>query len=146
MDQKSLWILKRRRPHFIDCKCITMELLLLDTTENEGEDNNLYHYQQRPPSASSSTTIPSRSAPTSSSWRELRGVLAAAVGTTSSVCGEPLQCAHFRSNGSSRGDGAAGVVGFVNLDEVLYVLVFPLAVNIPNVIVQVRQSANSSDK
>lgn len=116
-----------------------MELLLLDTTEKEGEDNKLYHYQQHQQSAASTTTS------SQYSWRELRGVLAAAVGTTSSVCGEPLQCAHFRPNASSVptdknstvGDDDA-VVGFVNLCEVLYVLVFPPALDVPNAIAQVQ--------
>lgn len=114
-----------------------MELLLLDTTEKEGEDNKLYHCQRYQSQAAPSSISTTGAQPTSS-WRELRGVLAAAVGATSSVCGEPLQCAHFRSNGSTAGDDTTGVVGFVNLYEVLYVLVFPRTVNVPNTIAQVR--------
>lgn len=113
---------------------VAMELLLLDTTEKEGEDNELYHYCFAPRSAARSA------------WRALRGVLAAAVGTTTSVCGEALQTAHFLSsdafaaavNVGREDNGAGGVVGFVNLSEVLYVLAFPASASVPLSVVRVR--------
>lgn len=119
-----------------------MELLLLDTTEREGEDNKLYHFCT-PPSAGSGGK---RATPT---WRGLRGVLAAAVGTTATVCGESLQCAHFTTTttaASTQGSSSAScgasersdVTGFVNLYQVLYVLVFPATAKVPIGVVQVR--------
>lgn len=109
-----------------------MELLLLDTTEKEGEDNKLYHYVHHP----KLQHVPAlkKPKPKSSSWLDLRGVLAAAVGTTTSVCGEPLQCARFRHTASAAEE--TGVAGFVNLYEVLYVLIFPVC-KAPMPIVQV---------
>ncbi|TYZ62108.1 hypothetical protein PybrP1_000920 [[Pythium] brassicae (nom. inval.)] len=114
-----------------------MEVLLLDTTEKEGEDNELYHYCSQHPSSASA-------------WRGLRGVLAAAVGTTTSVCGEPLRSVRFVSSNNfttndthridgSEADGGAGVAGFVNLAEVLFVLVFPAAASVPLSVVRVRR-------
>lgn len=92
-----------------------MEILLLDTTEKEGDDNMLFHYSQQ-------ATLPSlrQDEPV---WLSLRGVLAAAMGATTSFCGEPLQTAHFRVGGDLE-----RVVGFANLYEVLYILVFPKSV------------------
>lgn len=89
-----------------------MEILLLDTTEKEGDDNMLYHYSEQAPLRQDEPV-----------WLSLRGVLAAAMGATSSFCGEPLQAAHFRV-----GKDRDRVVGFANLYEVLYILVFPRSV------------------
>ncbi|TMW64590.1 hypothetical protein Poli38472_011470 [Pythium oligandrum] len=81
-----------------------MEVWLLSTTEKEGEDNALYHR--------ASSSHPTR-------WSELRGVLAAAMGTMSTFAGEPLVSAHF-----SIEDRENAIVGYVNLYEVLFVMVF----------------------
>ncbi|KAG7397779.1 hypothetical protein PHYBOEH_000233 [Phytophthora boehmeriae] len=102
-----------------------MEILLLDTTEKEGEDNTLYHYAQH---ASTSSNGVGRFSPSSAAtgpdntlWLDLRGVLAAAVGATTSLCGEPLRTAVFSRSDTDR---STGIAGFVNIYEVLYVLVF----------------------
>jgi hypothetical protein len=100
-----------------------MEVLLLDTTQSEGEDNRLYHYVHATTATHGATTK------ASSAWLELRGVLAAAVGAMTSVCGEPLQCAHFqygRGYGGHAARESGGVAGVTNLYEVLFVLVFPM--------------------
>jgi hypothetical protein len=109
-----------------------MEVLLLDTTEQEGEDNTLYHYVHC--NAAVGCFSPSRPGKNAIRWLDLHGVLAAAVGATTSLCGEPLQFARF---GGANTDGATGIVGFVNMYEVLYALVFS-STNLPTAIVQVR--------
>ncbi|KAG1713357.1 hypothetical protein DVH05_001144 [Phytophthora capsici] len=106
-----------------------MEVLLLDTTEKEGEDNLLYHYGHRARAVGCFSTCPSSSK--TPHWLDLRGVLAAAVGATASLCGESLRIARF---GAGSTNGSAGMVGFVDIYEVLYALVF--AVDIPESIVQ----------
>ncbi|RLN87177.1 hypothetical protein BBJ28_00002830 [Nothophytophthora sp. Chile5] len=112
-----------------------MEVLLLATTEKEGEDNLLYHYEQTASASGSGTDVfssrgPSGAGPTT--WQDLRGVLAAAVGATTSLCGESLRSAHF---GRDAAGGPTGVASFVDLYEVLYVLVFP-ATDLPTAIIQ----------
>ncbi|RLN47256.1 hypothetical protein BBJ28_00002351 [Nothophytophthora sp. Chile5] len=112
-----------------------MEVLLLATTEKEGEDNLLYHYEQTASASGNGTGVFSSRGPSgvgSTTWQDLRGVLAAAVGATTSLCGEPLRSAHF---GRDAAGGPTGVASFVDLYEVLYVLVFP-ATDLPNAIVQ----------
>ncbi|OWZ12514.1 hypothetical protein PHMEG_00014314 [Phytophthora megakarya] len=105
-----------------------MEVLLLDTTEKEGEDNLLYHYVHSTDNVGCFSTLSSNSKTTP--WVDLRGVLAAAVGATTSLCGESLRFARF--GGSS---GSSGIVGFVNIYEVLYALAFT-STDLPESIVQ----------
>ncbi|KAK1941505.1 hypothetical protein P3T76_007371 [Phytophthora citrophthora] len=103
-----------------------MEVLLLDTTEKEGEDNLLYHYVY------STRTVGCFSTNSKNTdWLDLRGVLAAAVGATTSLCGELLRFARF---GGGSTNGSTGIVGFVNIYEVLYALIF--AADIPESIIQ----------
>ncbi|ETO72098.1 hypothetical protein F444_11676, partial [Phytophthora nicotianae P1976] len=106
-----------------------MEVLLLDTTEKEGEDNTLYHYVhcQDGVGCFSPSTTPVEAK--TRQWLDLRGVLAAAVGATTSLCGESLQFARFGMGDST------GIVGFVNMYEVLYALVFSCA-DLPDSVVQ----------
>ncbi|KAG1713372.1 hypothetical protein DVH05_001159 [Phytophthora capsici] len=106
-----------------------MEVLLLDTTEKEGEDNLLYHYGHSARAVGCFSTCPPNSK--NPHWLDLRGVLAAAVGATTSLCGESLRTARF---GSGSTDGSTGIGGFVDIYEVLYALVF--TVDIPESIVQ----------
>ncbi|DBA02992.1 TPA: hypothetical protein N0F65_003180 [Lagenidium giganteum] len=105
-----------------------MQVLLLDTTEKEGEDNKLYHY------CASTIRDGAHSKQTSGAWLELRGVLAAAVGATTAICGEELQSAVLRV-------GQVGHVGIINLDAVVFVLV--LDVSVPVQIVEVSHLATS---
>ncbi|KAL3670424.1 hypothetical protein V7S43_004743 [Phytophthora oleae] len=106
-----------------------MEVLLLDTTEKEGEDNLLYHYvhSERGVGSFSTGSLSSKS----THWLDLRGVLAAAVGATTSLCGESLRFARF---GDGYTNGSTGIVGFVNIYEVLYALA--IASDIPEAIIQ----------
>lgn len=111
-----------------------MEVLLLDTTEKEGEDNTLYHYVHSSPGVGCFSTSSPGSRPDTTRWLDLRGVLAAAVGATTSLCGEPLRFARF---GNDDTNGFSGIVGFVNIYEVLYALVFS-STDLPTSIVQVQ--------
>ncbi|KAE8909251.1 hypothetical protein PF005_g8084 [Phytophthora fragariae] len=106
-----------------------MEVLLLDTTEKEGEDNTLYHYVHNSDTAGCFST-PSRTS--TAHWLDLRGVLAAAVGATTSLCGEHLKFARFGGGNSS---ASTGIVGFVNIYEMLYAFVFTSS-DLPESIVQ----------
>ncbi|GMF23198.1 unnamed protein product [Phytophthora lilii] len=110
-----------------------MEVLLLDTTEKEGEDNILYHYVHASHDVGCFSTSSPNSKINTTRWLDLRGVLAAAVGATTSLCGEPLQCARFGDGGTN---DCGGIVGFVNIYEVLYALVF--CADIPEAIVQLQ--------
>ncbi|KAG7388028.1 hypothetical protein PHYPSEUDO_013280 [Phytophthora pseudosyringae] len=109
-----------------------MEVLLLDTTEKEGEDNTLYHFVQSKDSVGCFSTSSPGLRTGSTQWLDLRGVLAAAVGATTSLCGESLQFARF---GGGDTNGSTGIVGFVNMYEVLYALVFS-STDLPESIVQ----------
>ncbi|KAL4155648.1 hypothetical protein PRNP1_007756 [Phytophthora ramorum] len=109
-----------------------MEVLLLDTTEKEGEDNTLYHYVHSSDRIRCFSISPQSSKTDTARWLDLRGVLAAAVGATTSLCGESLQFARFSSGDTN---DSAGIVGFVNIYEVLYVLVFA-STDLPTSIVQ----------
>ncbi|KAG2767234.1 hypothetical protein PC129_g23182 [Phytophthora cactorum] len=106
-----------------------MEVLLLDTTEKEGEDNTLYHYVHCKQGVGCFSTSSTALKTGTTQWLDLRGVLAAAVGATTSLCGESLQCARFGTGDST------GIVGFVNIYEVLYALVFS-STDVPESIVQ----------
>ncbi|ETL36911.1 hypothetical protein L914_11126 [Phytophthora nicotianae] len=112
-----------------------MEVLLLDTTEKEGEDNTLYHYVhcQDGVGCFSPSTTPVEAK--TRQWLDLRGVLAAAVGATTSLCGESLQFARFGMGDST------GIVGFVNMYEVLYALVFSCS-DLPDSVVQPQNLIN----
>ncbi|KAJ0402973.1 hypothetical protein P43SY_009230 [Pythium insidiosum] len=106
----------------------TIEVLLLDTTEKEGEDNLLYHFATD--AAGAGAGAGRSAAPRPTRWRELRGVLAAVMGATQTIMGEPLATAHFRVPLPPRQqhpDVAAGfqetVVAYVNLYEVLFAFV-----------------------
>ncbi|POM77108.1 Hypothetical protein PHPALM_5559, partial [Phytophthora palmivora] len=108
-----------------------MEVLFLDTTEKEGEDNLLYHYVHNADSVGCFSAFSSGSNFDTSHWVDLRGVLAAAVGATTSLCGEALRFARF----GEPSNGSTGTVGFVNIYEVLYALVFS-STDLPESIVQ----------
>ncbi|KAJ0404381.1 hypothetical protein ATCC90586_003124 [Pythium insidiosum] len=106
----------------------TIEVLLLDTTEKEGEDNLLYHFAID--AAGAGAGAGRSAAPRPTRWRELRGVLAAVMGATQTIMGEPLATAHFRVPLPPRQQHPEAAVGFqetvvayVNLYEVLFAFV-----------------------
>jgi hypothetical protein len=101
-----------------------MEVLLLDTLEKEGEDNKLFHVCEQGLSR----------------WSELRGVFAAAMGTMKSVAGEPLVVAQFVGDQDAASNPT--VVGFVDLNEVLFVMVF-VECALPQKIIEVCEWSSS---
>jgi hypothetical protein len=105
-----------------------MEVLLLDTTQKESEDNFIYHYAFENVKENSFT---------SNRLIKIRGALATAARTCTTLCDEEITLLHLKNEQKQKDY----TIGYIDLKETLFLMIFPS--KIPHNIIQVKKSLMS---